>query len=162
MLQVGQSSSAIRLAFEQFETVDVSFHRPATVGKRESRQKRGFVALDTAGKGEEFPEGGRTHVLEPGVKSFTAVVANEVQEAVSQLSCLRESAIHLRDLIQLCLGLWTKFPWTGQHPPDDLRLPSRLRKASERLTQAKQAIPARVDARAIWPDADTHCGEGIV
>jgi hypothetical protein len=98
----------------------VSLHRPGTVGKRESRQNRGFVELDTAGKDEEFPDSGGTHVLEPGVESFTAVVANEIQEAVSQLSCLREGAIHLRDLIQLCLGLWAKLPWTGQHPPDDL------------------------------------------
>jgi hypothetical protein len=96
------------------------FHRPGTVRKRESRQNRGSVALDTTGKGVEFPDSGGTHILEPGVESFTAAVANEVQEAVSQLSCLREGAIHLRDLLQLCLGLWAKLPWTGQHPPDDL------------------------------------------
>jgi hypothetical protein len=98
----------------------VSFHRPCTVGKRQPRQNRGFVALATLSKGEEFPDSGGTHALPPSVESFTAVVAHEVQEAVSQLSCLREGAIHLRDLIQLCLGLWAKLPWTGQHPPDDL------------------------------------------
>ena len=120
MLQVRESSSTIRFSFDEFETVDVSLYRSCTRGKRESCENRGFVPLDAAGKGEEFPEGGRTHILEPGVKSFTAVVANEVQEAVSQLSCLREGAIHLRYLIQLCLGLWAKLPWPGQHPPDDL------------------------------------------
>jgi len=60
------------------------------------------------------------HVLEPGVESFPAGVANEVQEAVSQPSRLLQGVIHLRDLIQLCLGLWAKLLWTGQHPSHDL------------------------------------------
>ena len=120
VLQVRKLSSAIGLSFDEFEPVDMPFHRPGTVGKRETRQNRGFVALETAGKDEEFPDSGGTHVLEPGVESFPTVVANEVQEAVSQLSCLREGAIQLRDLIQPGLGLWAKLPWTGQHPPHDL------------------------------------------
>lgn len=90
------------------------------VGKREARKDRGFVPLDTAGKGAEFPDSGCMHVFELGIKSLTAVVANEIQETAGQLSCLRECAIHLRDLIQLCLDLWAKLPWTGQHPPHDL------------------------------------------
>ena len=53
-------------------------------------------------------------------ESFAVVMANEVQEALSQRSCLRQGAIDLRDLIQLCLDLWAKLPWTGQHPSDDL------------------------------------------
>ena len=92
VLQIGKPSSAIRLAFDQFEPVDVSFHRPCTVRKRESSQNRCFVALDTASKGEEFPDGGCTHVFEPGVKSLTVVVANEVQ-LDGQLACLRQLTI---------------------------------------------------------------------
>src|SRR5690349_18815814 len=72
------------------------------------------------GKGMELPDGGCTRVFEPVVESFTTVVADEIKEAVSQLSCLREGTIHLRDPIQLCLGLWAKLSWTGQHPPNDL------------------------------------------
>lgn len=37
-------------------------------------------------------------------------------------------------------------------------LGSRLPRASEGLTQAKQAIHVCVDAGAIWLSADTHCG----
>jgi hypothetical protein len=78
VLQVGKPRSTIRLAFDEFEAIDVSLYRPGTVGKRETRENRGFVPLDTSGKGEEFPDSGGTHALEPGVESFTAVVANEV------------------------------------------------------------------------------------
>jgi hypothetical protein len=49
---------------------------PVTYGKRESRQNRRFVPLATLSKGEELPDGGRSHVFEPAVKSLTAVVAN--------------------------------------------------------------------------------------
>jgi hypothetical protein len=140
----------------------VPFHRPGTVGKRESRHTRGFVALDTAGKGEEFPDSGGTHALPPGVESFTAVVAHEAQEVVRQLAGLREGAIHLRDLLQLCLGRLCEAPLDGPASTRRPSLGSRLRRANEELTQAKQAVHAGADARAIWPDADTHCGEGIV
>jgi len=81
-----------------------------------------------------------------------------VQEGVRQPSCLREGAIYLRDLIQLGLGRLREAPLAGPASTQRLCLPSRLRKASEGLTQAKQAIPACGNARAIWPDADTHCG----
>ena len=60
------------------------------------------------------------------LSSLTAVVANEAQEALSQLVCLRKGALHLTQTIQLPLGLWAKLPWAGQHPPDALRLLSRL------------------------------------
>jgi hypothetical protein len=140
----------------------VSLHRPRTVGKRESGQDRGFVALETAGKDEEFPDPGGTHALPPGVESFPAVVANKVQEAVSQLPCVCEGAIHLRDLIQLGLGRLREVPLDGPASTRPPCLGSRLPRASEGLTQAKQAIHACVDAGAIWPSADTHCGEGIV
>lgn len=120
MLQVGKPSSAIRLPFDQFEAVNVSFHWPGTVGLRQSRQNRWFVPLNTVGKGVELSDGGSTHVLEPGVSSVTAAVTDEIQEAMRQLPCLRKLTIHLRDPIQLYLGLWVKLPWTGQHPADDL------------------------------------------
>ena len=140
----------------------MAFHRPRTVGKRESPENRGFVPLDTLGKDVEFPDGGGTHIFEPGVESLTAVVAHEIQEAVSQLSCLREGAIHLRDPIQLCLGRLREAPLDEPASTPRPSLGSRLPRASEGLTQVKQAILASVDAHAIWPDADTHCGEGIV
>jgi hypothetical protein len=50
----------------------------------------------------------------------TFVMANEIQEAVGQLSYLRKGIIHLRDPVQLLLRLWAKLLWTGQHPSDDL------------------------------------------
>jgi len=62
----------------------VSFHRPGTVGKRQSRQNRRFIPLDTASKGEEFPDRAGMHALPPGVESFPAGVANEIQEALRQ------------------------------------------------------------------------------
>jgi len=120
MLQVGKSGSAIRLLLDEFEAIDVPFHRPRTIGKRESGHNRGFVALDTAGKGEEFSDARGTHVFEPALKSLTAVVANELQEAVGQCSRLREDLIPLRDPIQLLLCLRRKPLGAGQHPPDDL------------------------------------------
>src|SRR5438067_6836871 len=57
VLQVRQPSSTIRLAFDEFEAIDVSLHRLRPVGKCESGQNRGLVALDTASKGEETPDG---------------------------------------------------------------------------------------------------------
>src|SRR5215467_10787977 len=120
VLQVGKLGSPIRFSFDEFEPVDVSFHWPSTVGLCEPCENCRLVALDTAAKGAEFPDGGYTCFFEPDVQSFTGVVTNEIQEAVSQFSCLCESAIHLRDPIQLHLGLWAKLPWTGQHPPDNL------------------------------------------
>lgn len=67
VLQVRESSSTIRFSFDEFETVDVSLYRSSTLGKRESCENRGFVPLDAAGKGEEFPQRGCTHVFEPVV-----------------------------------------------------------------------------------------------
>ena len=90
VLQVSKPSSAIRLSLDEFETVDMSFHRPGTVGKRKSRQNRRLVPLDTTSKGEKFSEARCTHVFEPALKSLTAAVANEMQEAVGQFSRLRE------------------------------------------------------------------------
>jgi hypothetical protein len=98
----------------------VSFHRPGTVWERQSCQNRCFVSLDAAGKGEELPNRGGPYIFEPTIESLTTVVANELQEAVGQLSCLCQCAIHLRDPIQLLLCLWAERPWTGHHPPDDL------------------------------------------
>jgi hypothetical protein len=113
LLQVGKPSSARGLPFDEFESIDMPFHRPCTVGKRQSRQNRRFVPLETASKGEEFSDARCPHVFEPALKSLTAVVANEMQEAVGQLSCLREDIIHLRDLIQLLLCLRRKPPRDG-------------------------------------------------
>ncbi len=96
------------------------FHRPCTVGQRESSENGCFVSLDAACKGEELPNRGGPYVFEPAIESLTAVVTHKVQEAPSQLSCLCQRAIHLRDPIQLHLDLWAQRPWTGQHPPNDL------------------------------------------
>src|SRR5713226_1011491 len=93
--------------------------RPKHILTTRSEDRR-FVPLDTASKGEEFPDAGCTHVFEPGIKSLTAVVANEVQETVSEVSCLRECAIHLTETIQLLLSLRAQRLGTSHHPPDDL------------------------------------------
>src|SRR5260370_31928762 len=81
VLQVGQPSSAIRLAFDELQAVDMSFHRSCTVGKRQTRHNRRFVPLDTASKGEEFSHVRCAHVFEPPLKSLTAVRPNEIHEA---------------------------------------------------------------------------------
>src|SRR6266516_2318178 len=120
MLQVRKPCSTIGLPFDEFESIDMSFHRSCAVGKCQSRQNCRFIPLDTASKGEQFSDARGTYVFEPGVKSLTAVVANKLQEAVGQLSCLRQESIHLRDLLQLLLSLRTQCLGTSQHPPDDL------------------------------------------
>jgi RNA polymerase sigma factor (sigma-70 family) len=71
-------------------------------------------------KGEEFSDARCTHVFEPGVKSLSAVVANKMQEAVGQLSCLREDVIYLSNPLQLFLRLRAQRLGTGHYPPDDL------------------------------------------
>jgi hypothetical protein len=120
VLQVGKPSSPIRFSFDEFQAVNVSFHRPGTVWERKSRENRRFVPLDTTGKEEELPNRGGPYIFEPAIESLTTVVANELQEAVGQLACLCQCAIRLRDPIQPLLCLWAKLPWTGHHPPDDL------------------------------------------
>ena len=105
MLQVGKPRSTIRFSFDQFEAIDVSLHGPGTVGQRESGQNRRFVPLDTTGKGLELPDGGCTYVVEPGVKSLTVVMANEVQKTMRKFSCLCQRVIHLGDPIELLSGL---------------------------------------------------------
>src|SRR5512135_420936 len=105
MLQIRKTGSTIGLPFDELESIDMPFHGACTVGKRQSRQDRRFVSLDTASEGEEFSDARCTHVFEPGVKSLSAVVANKTQEAVGQLSCLREDVIHLRNPLQLLLCL---------------------------------------------------------
>jgi hypothetical protein len=67
VLQVRESCSTIRFSFDEFETVDMSFYRSCTIGKRESCEDRSFVSLDTASKGEEFSQSGCTHGFLPGV-----------------------------------------------------------------------------------------------
>jgi len=76
VLQIGKLSSAICLTFDQFETVDVSFHRSGTIRKRESGQDRLFVPLATLCKGEELPNRGGPYLFEPAIATLTAVVAN--------------------------------------------------------------------------------------
>lgn len=93
---------------------------PVTYGERESRKNRGFVSLDAAGEGEELPNRGGPYIFEPAIESLTAVVANEVQEAVGQLSCLCKCAIHLTETIQLLLRFRSQRLRAGDYPPDYL------------------------------------------
>lgn len=50
----------------------MSFYRSCTGRKCESSENRGFVSLDTAGKGEEFPDSGGTHVLPHVIQTVVA------------------------------------------------------------------------------------------
>jgi hypothetical protein len=47
---------------------------PVTYGKRESGHNRGFVALDTAHKGEEFSDARGTHGFPPALKGCVAKI----------------------------------------------------------------------------------------
>jgi hypothetical protein len=159
VLQVGKPSSAIRLPFDEFEAIDVSFHGTRTIRERQSRQNRRFVPLDTASKGEKFSDARRTHVFQPAIKSLTALVANEMQEAVGQLSSLREDIIHLTKMIQLLLCPRTQRLGTGQHPPADLpwghifegRARNRPRQSGQSRCSLWPSTPPKAQCRCVRP-----------
>ena len=84
--------SSVRLAFDEFEPMDLPFHLSLTPFVSEGSQDGSLVTLDTRGKGPQFWNPTRARFFQPRLQRGCISLPNHLREGLRQCT----SCPHLR------------------------------------------------------------------
>lgn|GEM_PF-6909802 len=115
MAQQREPGSAIALAFDQFELVDLSFRLSLTDGQCQPGAQRRFLFEQGFDEGPQHWKVARSRRCHPRIQALALARAHELTEVLDQLAHLVDLCICRAQVAQPFLFLLGALVWPKQH-----------------------------------------------